>query len=38
MGRAHIAAFTLAAIGAVGVCLMVTAFVMVARQGGYIAE
>ena len=35
MGWPHIAAFTLAAIGAVGVCLMVSALVMIARQGGW---
>ena len=35
MGWPHIAAFTLAVIGAVGFCLMMVAFVVIARQGGW---
>ncbi|MBM4069344.1 MAG: hypothetical protein FJ271_10410 [Planctomycetes bacterium] len=35
MGWQHFTAFTLAGIGALGFCLMIVAFVMIALQGGW---
>lgn len=35
MGWQHITAFMLAGIGALGFCLMIVAFVLIARQGGW---